>query len=134
VLKFEDLQWSDVSTLDWLAFLARRQERARLLVIGTYRPVEILGKEHPLRAVVQELQLHRQCEELQLTPLSEAAVAEYLAVRFPGGGEVPPLARALRQRTEGNPLFMVNVVEYLVAQGGELRAGAALPSLEEIQV
>src|SRR5439155_5823954 len=42
VLWLEDLQWSDVSTLDWLALVARRQEPARLLVIGTYRPVEVI--------------------------------------------------------------------------------------------
>lgn len=48
VLVLEDLHWSDVSTLDWLAYVARRQERARLLVIGTYRPVEVLTRDHPL--------------------------------------------------------------------------------------
>src|SRR2546425_3356845 len=133
VLWLEDLHWSDYSTLDWLAFVARQREPARLLVIGTYRPVEILGKEHPLRAVVQELHLHRQCEELRLTPLSEVAVTKYLAVRFAGGvttgsglwssdtaaGRSPlqRLAQIVHQRTEGNPLFMVTVVDDLVRQG-----------------
>ena len=58
VLWLEDLHWSDVSTLDWLAFIARRRERARLVIIGTYRPVEVLAHEHPLKAVKQELQVH----------------------------------------------------------------------------
>src|SRR5262245_35141693 len=40
ILVLEDLHWSDVSTLDWLAYVARRREAARLLVLGTYRPVE----------------------------------------------------------------------------------------------
>src|SRR5439155_21041951 len=66
VLWLEDLHWSDYSTLDWLAYLARRQERAKLLVIGTYRPVEVIVQEHPLRAVKQELQVHGHCRELQL--------------------------------------------------------------------
>jgi class 3 adenylate cyclase len=56
VLWLEDLHWCDVSTLDWLAFVARRREQARLLVIGTYRPVDVLVQGHPLRAVKQELQ------------------------------------------------------------------------------
>ena len=85
VLWLEDLHWSDYSTLDWLAFVARRREPARLLVIGTYRPVEVIAREHPQKGVKQELQLHGHCEELPLTPLSEAAVAKYLAVRFAGG-------------------------------------------------
>jgi predicted ATPase len=128
VLWVEDLQWSDVSTLDWLAFVARRQEYARLLVIGTFRPVEVIVSAHPLKAVKQELQLHGQCEEMALGLLTEAQVAEYLAVRGLAGGrgqwksqaEAAPLrnlARLLHRRTDGNPLFLVNVVEYLVAQG-----------------
>ena len=74
-LVLEDLHWGDPSTLDWLAFMARRQERARLLVLGTYRPVEMLANGHPLRTVKQELQLHRQCVEQRLGLLSEEHVA-----------------------------------------------------------
>ncbi|MBI3799389.1 MAG: AAA family ATPase [Deltaproteobacteria bacterium] len=121
VLMLEDLQWSDHSTLELIATLARRREKARLLVIGTSRPVETLETEHPLRAVMQELQLHQQCKELQLELLTEAAVENYLTVRFPRGAtglsSLQPLARTVHQRTEGNPLFMVNVVDYLIARG-----------------
>src|SRR3984893_6371494 len=81
VLQLEDLHWSDYSTLEWLAFLGRRQEPARLLVLVTYRPVEVIVREHPLKTVKQELQIHGQCKELPLGLLSETAVVEYLAVR-----------------------------------------------------
>jgi DNA-binding winged helix-turn-helix (wHTH) protein/predicted ATPase len=130
VLVLEDLHWSDVSTLDLLSMVARRPEWARLLVIGTYRPVEVLGDEHPLRAIKQELQSHRYCEELRLGMLNEEHVAEYLAARClsevgaPGQwknqAEAVPLqklARTIHHRTEGNPLFMVSVVEELLARG-----------------
>jgi DNA-binding winged helix-turn-helix (wHTH) protein/predicted ATPase/type II secretory pathway predicted ATPase ExeA len=123
VLWLEDLHWSDVSTLNLLALLARRRERARLFVIGTYRPVDVIVREHPLRAVKQELQLHGQCEELALRLLTEEAVAEYLAVRFDVAGgarhaaPLHQLARTIHQRTEGNPLFMVNVVDNILTQG-----------------
>ena len=43
VLLLEDLHWSDASTLDLIAAIARRTEPAQLLVIGTYRPVEVLA-------------------------------------------------------------------------------------------
>jgi DNA-binding winged helix-turn-helix (wHTH) protein len=46
VLVLEDLHWSDVSTLDLLSVLARRRPPARLLVVSTYRPVEVLAREH----------------------------------------------------------------------------------------
>ncbi|MGH8010804.1 MAG: ATP-binding protein, partial [Candidatus Binatia bacterium] len=128
LLVLEDLHWSDVSTLELIAYLARRREPARLLVIGTYRPVEGLGKEHPLRTMSQELHLHHDCMELPLEFLTEAAVGQYLLQRF-GVGEtsvssLQDVARIVHQRTEGNPLFMVNVVDFLLAQGVIVQNGA----------
>jgi DNA-binding winged helix-turn-helix (wHTH) protein len=55
VLWLEDLHWSDFSTVDALAMLARRREPARLLVVGTYRPAEMMASEHQLRALMREL-------------------------------------------------------------------------------
>jgi predicted ATPase len=66
--------------------------------------------------VKQELQMHRHCEEIALGFLSEAAVSEYLQARFPGSRFPAALARLIHRRTEGNPLFMVNMVDYLVGQ------------------
>jgi DNA-binding winged helix-turn-helix (wHTH) protein/predicted ATPase len=117
VLVLEDLHWSDVSTLDWLAYVARRREPARLLVVGTSRPIEAAGSAHPLRAVTQELRLHSQGVELVLPYLPETGVAAYLAQRY-GAGTLPAaLARVLHQRTGGNPLFLVAVLDTLVQQG-----------------
>ncbi len=115
VLWLEDLHWSDSSTLDLIAFLARRRQPARLLVIGTARPVD--GQKHLLQTVKQELHLHGQCEELAVGFLSESEVAEYLAQRFAAHRLPAALACTIHRRTEGNPLFMHNVVEDLVAQG-----------------
>jgi class 3 adenylate cyclase/predicted ATPase len=131
VLWLEDLHWGDVSTLDWLAFVARRRESSRLLVIGTYRPVDVLVQGHPLRAVKQELQTRGYCTELLLDFLNEEDIAKYLAVRFAfpspfqeedrGKGasrtSLQRLACVIHRRTDGNPLFMVNVVNDLLARG-----------------
>jgi len=121
ILRVEDLHWSDYSTLDLLSVLARRQEAAKLFLIGTYRPIEVMTRDHPLRAIKQELQVHGQCEELALDFLNEANVAEYLETRFSvGAGHAVPLqalAHIIHRRTDGNPLFMVNVVNDLIAQG-----------------
>jgi DNA-binding winged helix-turn-helix (wHTH) protein/predicted ATPase len=117
VLAFEDLHWSDFSTLELIATVARRNEAARLFIIGVYRPVEILANGHPLRAVKEELQIHRQCDELKLGLLSERDVAAYLSKRFEGNQPRVGIAPIIHERTEGNPLFMVNVVDYLVELG-----------------
>jgi DNA-binding winged helix-turn-helix (wHTH) protein/predicted ATPase len=116
LLVLEDLHWSDYSTLDLMSYLARRQDRARLLVIGTYRPVDVIVGDHPLKGVKRELQAHNLCRELPLEYLAEEAVAEYLNTRFPGHQLPARLRRTIYQRTEGNPLFMVNLVEYLIDQ------------------
>jgi predicted ATPase len=114
IFVLEDLHWSDYSTLDLMSFLARHRDPARVMVIGTYRPVEVILAEHRLKGVKQELRAQGLCTELALEYLMEETVAEYLSIRFPGHQFPRRLARLIHKRTEGNPLFMVNVVEYLV--------------------
>ncbi len=116
VLALEDLHWSDYSTLDLISYLARRRRSTRLMLVGTYRPAELIASGHPLRAVKQELLAKQQCEELPLEYLSEAAVAEHLDARFPGHRFPAALAALIHERTEGNPLFMVNTIDYLVGE------------------
>jgi len=117
VLILEDLHWSDYSTLDLISYLARQRHTARLMLIGSYRTVELIVSGHPLRAVKQELMAKQQCDELSLEYLSEDAVASYLSVRFPANRFPRGLARLVHERTDGNPLYMVNVVDYLVTEG-----------------
>jgi DNA-binding winged helix-turn-helix (wHTH) protein/predicted ATPase/energy-coupling factor transporter ATP-binding protein EcfA2 len=114
LLVLEDLHWSDYSTLDLISYLARRRDRARVMVIGTYRPVDVILGAHPLRGVKRELQAHRLCHELPLEYLSEEQVAQYLAARFHGRQLPSRLRQTIYRRTDGNPLFMVNLVEYLI--------------------
>jgi DNA-binding winged helix-turn-helix (wHTH) protein/predicted ATPase len=116
VLLLEDLHWSDYSTLDLISYLARQRRTARLMVVGTYRPAELIVSGHPLRAVKQELLAKQQCEELSLEYLNEDAVAQYLAARFPANRLPTEVALLIHERTEGNPLFMVNTIDYLVTE------------------
>src|SRR5690606_5472424 len=61
VLVLEDLHWSDTSTIDALAYLAQRTKPARLLLIGSYRPVDVALRDHPLKGVKQSLQARERC-------------------------------------------------------------------------
>ena len=88
VLVLEDLHWSDLPTVEFLTYLAQRREPARLLVLGTYRPVEAVVRSHPLRRAVQELCGRGQAVDLRLELLSAEAVAAYVAGRL--GGPVQP--------------------------------------------
>jgi len=116
LLLLEDLHWSDHSTLDLVSYLARRRDPARLMVIGTYRPVDVIVADHPIKGIKRELQAHGLCHELALECLPEDCIAEYLLMRFPGHHFPTRLMRTIYKRTEGNPLFVVNLVEYLTDQ------------------
>src|SRR5215831_91128 len=116
VLVLEDLHWSDYSTLDLISYLATQRQAARLMLIGTYRTSELIVSGHPLQAVKRELLVKKQCEELPLECLSEDGVATYLSVRFSPHRFPVELPGLIHERTEGNPLFMVNAADYLVTE------------------
>jgi predicted ATPase len=130
VLVVEDLHWSDPSTLAFLTYVARRRDRARLLVLGTYRPVEILRQAHPLRGVIAELRQHRQCVDTTLTSLPEAAITAYVQERFGAKTVSEGLVRLLYQRSGGNPLFFTALVDELL-QRGILEESRATVSMRE---
>ena len=125
VLVVEDLHWSDYATLDWLAFVARRRAAARFLVLGTYRPADAVMRAHPVHTVAQELQRQERCTELVLHYLSEAGVVAYLAQRFDTLEFPEGLAWVLHRHTNGNPFFLVTVVQELVRQGILAQQGSA---------
>ena len=116
VLVLEDLQWSDHSTLDLLSSLARRRTPARLLLLGTYRPADVARDVHPMAAIAHELHLHGQCAELALHPLTASEVDHYLTRRFSHELFPSGLGRSIHHATEGNPLFVVNVVDDWIAR------------------
>jgi tetratricopeptide (TPR) repeat protein len=117
VLVYEDLHLGDRPTLELIAQLARRQEAARLLLLGTYRTWEISPPDHPLSAVLQELEAHNRCEQIGVKGLREAAVAEYLRLRAGGVASSAEVAHQVYRRTGGNPLFMTAIAEQLFAEG-----------------
>ena len=117
VLVLEDLHWSDSATVDLLAMLARRRDPARIMILATYRSADVAVGSHALKPVKQELQAHGDCEELALDFLNEPSIADYLAERFPTASLAPDLPRLLHRNTSGNPLFLVNVIDHLVARG-----------------
>jgi DNA-binding winged helix-turn-helix (wHTH) protein/predicted ATPase len=112
LLMLEDLHWSDHSTVEALAYLAQRRTPARLLVLGTFRTVETVARAHPLRPMVQELCGRGHGMELRLELLPAEDVAAYVAGRL-RGPVAATLTAFVHARTEGNALFMVNIVEHL---------------------
>ncbi len=122
VLILEDLHWADNSTLDVLSALARRRESAKLLVLGTFRPADVILSESPLKSLRQDLLLHRLSHEMDLERLAEADVADYVAAEFTPGDLPAGLAALIHRHCDGNPLFMTAMLDHLVRRGVLSRA------------
>jgi DNA-binding winged helix-turn-helix (wHTH) protein/predicted ATPase len=119
LLKLEDIHWSDASTLDWIAHIARRREPARLMLLATFRPRDAAAAKVGLGAVVTELALHGLCREIALNPLTLQDIESYLSARLSiensrmQSREFAPL---LLERTGGNPLFITSIVNELLGR------------------
>ncbi len=122
VIALEDLQWSDRSTLDFIATLARRSTSANLMLIGSYRSEDVLLHQNVLPSLKQELLVHRLCREFPIKALDADGIGNYLSARFGTIAAQPEqilhLVQLIEQRTEGNPLFMVEVIEHLIGSEG----------------
>lgn len=117
LLVLEDIHWADPSTVDLISSLARRRASTKLMVIGTYRPVDVTLARHPLKTVKQDLLVHHLCREIPLEPLGEVEVADYLASESRGFAVPEGLAGLIYRHTEGNPLFMVAALAHMCDQG-----------------
>jgi DNA-binding winged helix-turn-helix (wHTH) protein/tetratricopeptide (TPR) repeat protein len=119
VIALEDLHWVDHSTLDLLSAIARRREPAKLLLLGTFRPADLILSESPLKALRQDLLLHRLSHEVTLECLQESDVADFLAAEYAENDFPPGFAAVIHRHSDGNPLFMTAMLDHL-AQGGVL--------------
>jgi len=117
VLVFEDLHWVDPSTVDLISALARRRGAAKLLIVGLYRPADLESCNAPLKALTEELLVHRLCHEIALEPLTEAEITECLSSRASGTAPAEALAALLYRRSEGNPLFLGALLEHMSERG-----------------
>ena len=112
LLVLEDLHWVDPYTVDLISTMARRRAPSKLMLIGTYRVAE-----HPLKTVKQDLLVHHLCRKIALQPLTKAEVAEYLGFDSPGAAVPESLTALIYRHSEGNPLFMVAVLDHVRERG-----------------
>jgi predicted ATPase len=117
VVFLDDVHWADPSSVDLLAYLGSKCSAWRLLLVLTYRPSELLRSQHPFAPVKLELQGRGICREVTLPFLSRDDLDRYLTLAFAEHHFPADLAAVLHARTEGNPLFMVDLLQYLRERG-----------------
>ncbi len=138
LLAVDDLHWADGSSLELFRHLVftmadrAMRESIPLLLIGTYRPVE--PEAHLARMLAR---LHREslCQSLTLSGLNDSEVHEFIrnmGLKRPSH----QLTTVINQATQGNPLFIQEVLHHLVRQhalqerGGYLMTPVAAADLQ----
>lgn len=115
VLVLDDVHWADESSLLLLQHVARVLPGMAVLVVCTYRDVE-LGLNRSLAAAMRELTRQHLAYDVMLSHLPEAAVAEMIASH---GASPPPVALVslIYRESDGNPFFVEEVLRRLAEEG-----------------
>jgi DNA-binding SARP family transcriptional activator/tetratricopeptide (TPR) repeat protein len=116
VLVLDDVHAADEPSLLLLQFLARGIADGRLLLVCAFRDVDPTLRD-PLSSALAELVREPHTAQITLAGLSEPDVAEYVELST-GVQAVPRQVEAIHAETEGNPLFVGEVVRLLDAEGG----------------
>jgi class 3 adenylate cyclase/tetratricopeptide (TPR) repeat protein len=116
-LLLDDLHWADGSSLKLLRHLATHTRSCRLLLLASYRDVEV-GRQHPLEGALLDLRRDGLAETIPVRRLALEGTAALVAATL-GHDTVPPaLAERLHARTEGNPFFITQVLDVLLHGNG----------------
>ena len=111
----DDLHWADESTLALLQHLAPHLAQMPMLIVGTYRDVD-LDAERPFARTLETLTRQRLAHKIALKRLDQGRVGELLAA-LAGQPAPAPLVRAVFRETEGNPFFVEEVYQHLAEEG-----------------
>ncbi|MGA7613778.1 MAG: protein kinase [Thermoanaerobaculia bacterium] len=136
IFVLEDVHWADASTADLISFLAARHESLRLLLVSSFRPSELARTRGPFLTVHQELVARGVGREVEVAFLDADEVASYLDREFPGHHFPPEISKLIHEKTEGSPLFIVDVIRYMKDRGiidrvaGEWRLTTDVPAIE----
>jgi tetratricopeptide (TPR) repeat protein len=115
VLLVDDLHWADEASVRLLQHVVEALRNEPVLIIGTYRDAEVPAG-HPFATLLAEVPRLGKTEHVQLSRLSEDAVAKYIEAAT-GRGVGPRLAQTVYRQTDGNALFVTEVVRLLTTSG-----------------
>lgn len=132
LLILDDLHWADKSTLLLLRHLLRHPQLRDLLVVGTFRHVEV-GRDHPLVDLLTDLRRERRYDRLTLPGLDDGATQTLVADRL-GRDATPEFVHRLREQTEGNVFFIEETIRALVDSGLSARQTVTEADLERLGV
>ncbi|GHO81315.1 hypothetical protein KSD_90860 [Ktedonobacter sp. SOSP1-85] len=119
IIALDDLQWADGSSCELLAYLARRIQGYPIVIVGTCRDNE-LPLNHPLKALLTDLQREHAVETVSLEPLETEQISTLVSYV---SNISQPLAQSISKRADGNPFFAEELARGIGAQLATASAG-----------
>jgi DNA-binding winged helix-turn-helix (wHTH) protein len=126
MIALDDLHWADLASLELLAHAAQALARRPLLLAASLRERDAVLGPQQLAAIGR---LSRRARRIVLRGLSPAEIAELLGRLHGSAGVAAGCAEILAERTQGNPFFILQMLE-LLAQQGKRPDAASLKELE----
>ena len=110
VVCLDDLHSADSASLHLLRYLATRCSNSPLSIITTYRPEQSEGE---VAEALSELEGHAHCHALELTGLTPDQTRSFVSACFPLSGFSDELLDSVYEKTQGLPLFLVQLLELM---------------------
>ena len=112
VLMVDDIQWADDASAQVLHYLARNAAQRPVLVIYAYRDDAVDGDER-FAQLVESLRRDTDARRVPLARLSYADTESLVASLVDANLGAPGLAERLHRETEGNPFFLMSILQSL---------------------
>src|SRR6201997_918262 len=122
-LVLDNLHWADAPSLSLLEFLTQELTRSRLLLVGTYRDMDLSTKT-PLLSALGGLGRESDAHRVHLAGLSRIAIGE-VAERMCGVALAESVIGTICQQTDGNPLFAIELIKVLIDESAGTGIAAA---------
>jgi len=112
ILFLDDLHWADRPTWRFLSFLARRAQRVPLFIVGTFCTSEAQREQLAHLRGLEQSGTARQVPLSRLWPADIARLVSHMLDQ--PVQQLNPLVQRLHQETEGNPFYVIEMVNALV--------------------
>jgi predicted ATPase/DNA-binding SARP family transcriptional activator len=112
----DDIHWADPASLQFLHHLARNISERPILLVGTYRS-EAPATHRDLAAFVHSIKRMPHASQIELVHLTAQEVTTLLESMDGPFPEARELGRWLHRETDGNPFFLVSILQSMLEQG-----------------
>nr|AGF93028.1 TPR repeat-containing adenylate/guanylate cyclase [uncultured organism] len=121
VLFLDDLQWADPTSLKLLHYISRNTRDNKVLILGTYRPEDIVERydreAHHLKKAMQKMNREGLYEEIELERLDKSDVEEFIEKTLGEIEREKEIVKKLYRESEGNPFFLLEFIQDLIEEG-----------------